>query len=343
MAADRELIAIEEVAAQWMVERDRGFLDGRETEFARWLAADPRHRAAFNALAETWNLLGEMRPLADDADRSEAATSRRGRVWLASALAAAAALAVASLGWWRTAGDTRAGMTSPFAVASATEIGMQRTVALPDGSVIHLNTDSAVDVHYTAAERRVALVRGEAHFTVARNTERPFIVSVAGVDVRVVGTVFNVRLRPESVDVLVTEGKVRVAPTLVIAADPPSSGPPRSESDLTAGQKMSIGLRNAEAPETTRAELSTAEIKQALAWQSRRLDFDATPLRDIVAEINRYNRHKLVIADARLEDRRFGGSFPAGDYATIVRMLEANFGVVAERRGEETRLRLKSP
>ena len=84
------------------------------------------------------------------------------------------------------------------------------------------------------------------------------------------------------------------------------------------------------------------EVKQALAWQSRRLDFDATPLEEIVAEMNRYNRHKLVIADSRLTTRQFGGSFPAGDYETIVRMLETNFGVVAERKGGETWLRLKA-
>jgi ferric-dicitrate binding protein FerR (iron transport regulator) len=57
--------------------------------------------------------------------------------------------------------------------------------------------------------------------------------------------------------------------------------------------------------------------------------------------MNRYNRHKLVIADPRLNTQRFGGSFPAGDCEPIVRMLEANFGVVAERGTDETRLRLK--
>ena len=74
----------------------------------------------------------------------------------------------------------------------------------------------------------------------------------------------------------------------------------------------------------------------------RRLDVDAAPLEEIVAEMNRYNRHKLVIADPRLTQRRFGGSFPAGDQDTIVRMLEANFGIAAERKAGETWLRLKT-
>jgi transmembrane sensor len=89
--------------------------------------------------------------------------------------------------------------------------------------------------------------------------------------------------------------------------------------------------------------VSTQEIKQVLAWQTRRLDFDATPLAEMVAEFNRYNRHKLVVADPRLNAQRFGGSFPAGDAETFVRMLETNFNVVAERRGEETWLRSKIP
>jgi transmembrane sensor len=190
----------------------------------------------------------------------------------------------------------------------------------------------------------VSLTRGEAHFTVAKNRERPFIVSAAGVDVRVVGTVFNVRLRSEAVDVLVTEGKVRVGSTADIserAAVLPSA---TLHSELGAGQKLSIGRPSQAAPlPTSPVELSAAEIKQTLAWQTRRLDFDSAPLSDIVAEINRYNWHQLVIADPRLNAQRFGGSFPAGDHETFVRMLEANFGVVAERAEGETRLRSKAP
>jgi transmembrane sensor len=179
---------------------------------------------------------------------------------------------------------------------------------------------------------------------VAKNRERPFIVSVGGVDVRVVGTVFNVRLRNETIDVIVTEGIVRVGTTDFAAAvgrNPVTDEPAHSE--VTAGQKLSIGLQAPAVSQARREELSVIEIKQTLAWQARRLDFDATPLEEIVAEMNRYNAHKLVIADPRLTARRFGGSFPAGDYVTIVRMLETNFGVEAERKDGETWLRLKTP
>ena len=341
MSADRELTAIEEQAADWMVERDRGLSRERERELARWLAVDARHAAVFNALAETWSLIGEARPHVLAADDRPAAPDRRRAGWFPVTIAAAAAIAVACLGAWRFAEVRKGEAESAFAIASTTEIGALRTVALPDGSVIQLNTDSAVDVRYTPEERRVALSRGEAHFTVAKNPGRPFIVSVAGVDVRVVGTIFNVRLRAEAVDVLVTEGKVRVD-SPVVAIAPPSASAEEQHPELVAGQKLSIGLQAPAAPVVKRAELSTVEIKQALAWQARRLDFDSAPLEEIVAEMNRYNRHKLVIEDPRLNTQRFGGSFPAGDCETVVRMLEANFGVVADRGMKETRLRLKT-
>ena len=342
MSTETELIAIEETAAAWMVERDRGLSGERERELSRWLEADARQAAVFRALVETWTLLGEAQPIAVDFRESVSAWPRRRRRWVPVTLAAAA-MAVACLGAWRFVEAARAGTAGPFAIASATEIGVLRKIPLPDGSVIQLNTDSSVDVRFTAEERRVALIRGEAHFSVTKNRERPFIVSVGGVDVRVVGTVFNVRLRNETVDVLVTEGTVRVGESDVVAASGTkvaAAGPTHSE--VTAGQKLSIDLQAPTVSRATREELSVMEVKQALAWQSRRLDFDATPLEEIVAEMNRYNRHKLVIADSRLTTRQFGGSFPAGDYETIVRMLETNFGVVAERKGGETWLRLKA-
>jgi len=340
MSAEREFTAIEEMAADWMIERDRGLSPTRERELTQWLQADPRHVTAFNALAETWALLGGVSsaaPVLNGPGRDR----RIFRRWLPAALAAAAVVTVAFFGIGRKAYPEARDPSAPFAMTATTEVGVLRNVELPDGSVIQLNTDSAIDVRFGPDERRVTLSRGEVHFTVARNAARPFIVSVAGVDVRVIGTVFNVRLRAERVDVLVTEGKVRVDAATPVAA--PVAGPnARVHSELTAGQKLSIELSNAVPASPARAELSQSEIKQVLAWQARRLEFDATPLTDIVAEINRYNRHKLVIAEPRLESQRFGGSFPAGDHETFVRMLETSFGVIAERTADETRLRLKS-
>ena len=325
--------AIEQQAAEWFVLRDAGCTARQQEEFERWLQADGRHAQIYAEFDETWSRLGELRAVATDAPVAAGAQPRRrGKlIWLSGALAAAAAVVVAYLAWW----PSPAPATAPFSVVASTDVGRMRRLSLPDGSVVRLNTDSAVAVQFTATERRVRLVRGEAHFQVAKNPAWTFVVSAGRVAVRAVGTAFDVRMRPEAVEVLVTEGKVRVdddARGKSLLASPSAGGPPL----LVAGQRAYIALGTA----AVAVAVTPAEIGQALAWQKQRLEFVATPLADIVAEFNRYNRHKLVITDPRLATRRFGGTFSVGDYAELVRLLEEDFGVVADRGENETRLRL---
>ncbi len=100
----------------------------------------------------------------------------------------------------------------------ATTADSYQRVTLADGSVAELNASSEIKVNYTPADRRVQLVRGEAHFTVAKNKERPFWVQAGTVKVRAVGTAFDVRITEREIDVLVTEGKVTLAKNNPIGA-----------------------------------------------------------------------------------------------------------------------------
>ena len=320
-------------------------MPGEQTKLARWLQADARHARAFAALEQTWNSLDRLKELDPlvrrrlEADLPAAEIRRRRPAVLIFqvALAAAAALAFAYVGWWKPA---RAAM--PFALAAVTEIGGQRKLNLPDGSSVDLNTATAVEVAFTATERRVRLRHGEAQFSVAKNRVRPFVVEVGGVDIRAVGTAFNVRLRPEAVEVIVTEGQVRVADMLK-GTSLLVTHAAAEESLLKAGERVLIAVATNVPLPAAAVPATPPEIKRALAWQERRLFFDDTPLVEVVAEFNRYNRQKLVIADARLNARQFGGTFTVNNQEAFVRVLESRFGVVAERTGEETRLHLAEP
>jgi transmembrane sensor len=77
-----------------------------------------------------------------------------------------------------------------------------------------------------------------------------------------------------------------------------------------------------------------AEMARALAWQDQRIDVVAVPLAELVTEFNRYNSQKLVVADAALGERRFGGSFRVDAPETFARLLETRFGLRVERRGQ---------
>ena len=155
MSSDPQWHAIEERAAQWLIERDRGLTAVREREMKSWLIADSRHAAVFDALDATWELMGEVERVTG---KPAETADRRRIIWLPVSLAAAAALAIAWIGW-DSARDQSSEANSPFELTAATEVGAQRQLDLPDGSIVHLNTDSAVEVRYEAKERRVRLVR----------------------------------------------------------------------------------------------------------------------------------------------------------------------------------------
>jgi len=333
---------LEEAALRWFTCCQQGLSPEQEADFEAWLCADPRHAELFNELDGTWALLSRVSSPA--ATTSLPAVPRRRRLLRlgVSLLAAAAVVTIVYVSWWRPA---------HYAGETITEVGAQHTLRLPDGSLVSLNTDSAIAAAFTPSERRVRLERGEAHFAVAKNQTRPFVVEAGGVAVRAVGTAFNVRLVDKAVEVLVTEGRVRVddavsghsllvRPTGPDGAPMPGVGQPVLASGqkvivaLTASIKVESGL-----VETAAIAVSSGEIQRELAWREHRLDFELATLGEIAAEFNRYNRHKLVVGDQALAQQRFGGSFKPDDQAGFVRMLKENYGVAVEETEAATVLR----
>lgn len=330
---------IEAEAAVWLSLRDRGMTETETTRFVHWFQEDRRHAEVFESLDRTWSQFSVLTPARKiplaDMDPDLLAPRTRPPVdrfaWKAVA-GLAAALVLVFIG------------VAKFGTGSAIEttVGGFQRLDLPDGSVMQMNTDTVVRIRYNAAERRVLLSRGEAHFIVTKDPVRPFIVAARGVAVRAVGTAFNVRLRDDSVDVLVTEGRVQVLDdkrggSLLGAG---TAGEP---SLLVAGERALIpDARTVGAPAAVRvSEASSVEIDHALAWQERRLEFESVTLAEVVAEFNRYNRHKLVIEDPRLAARLFGGTFRADGYDALVGLLENNFDVVAVREADRTLLRAR--
>lgn len=337
-----EADAIEAAAAVWISRRDGGMSEAETAAFITWLQQDSRHAEMFAELDATWksfNRLKVARPAAAAAPNAELLAPRRRRshrgLWVAAVMTAAAAVVFLALAWPRV--PAPAGLRQNLVTA----IGVFQRTELPDGSVVQVNTDSEVDVLYTATERRVRLVRGEAHFTVAKNPERPFVVSAGQVSVRAVGTAFNVRMRSAAVEVLVTEGKVQVndnvqgGSLLMPAAD-------TEIPLLVAGERALIPTQAVTGRAAAAVQpVAAVEVARALAWQERRLEFYDVPLREVVAEFNRYNTHQIVIEDSRLLEQRFTSTFRPDGWPEFVRLLETSYRVAAERGEDRTVLRLR--
>lgn len=205
-----------------------------------------------------------------------------------------------------------------------TEVGEQRNVLLPDGSVIYVNTNSELAVWLSLRERRVALRRGEARFTVAKDARRPFIVATPQTTVRAIGTVFNVRIIPQGTSVAVLEGQVAVGPTRKVT--------------LNADQRMMV---------TTQGKMLSAtgpSVGSAQAWPAHRLMFPATGLAEAVEEFNRYYPRQMRVPDPQLRNIEITGVFDTYGKESFLQYLNRYHGVAMEiaPNGEEILVRKAS-
>lgn len=320
-----DLRAIERAAADWLARRDRGLSAAEQDDYLQWLREDPRHAAAtarheatvrrLQRLAQ-WQPAGSSEPNADLFARPAAGRWR----WVA-ALGAAAALLVGGVAVWRGGRD---GAPPPVA---GSLLRHNQKIAFEDGSVAELRDGSRIEQAYSRAERRVRLLGGEVHFTVAKDAGRPFIVEAGGVAVRAVGTAFNVRLDGTSVDVLVTEGRVQVASPAAVAQVAETGAL------VSAQERTVVSLDAPAAPEVV--PVSHEQISEVLAWQAPRFQFFETPLGEAVAEFNRHNAHQLVLGDPKLAARRIGGTFRTDNVEGFVTLLRLTLGLRAEVRGEQ--------
>lgn len=328
MSADEQSMTekIREIAASWTVRRDRGLSAAESVEFELWLAADKRHAAAMKRTANAWARLDRIPE--DTAAPVIAAGTRRRSFWRNVAIAGslAAAATIAFLVW---AGHRSSTATAAQRANVATAADGPRQVTLSDGSVVELNRGSEIAERFTATERRVALVRGEAHFSVAKGQPRPFIVRAGHVDVRAMGTAFDVQLASAAVEVLVTEGVVK----LNLSADGTARRVPAAESipSLNPGQRAVVALTPA-SPEIAVVVTSVTqeEISRALAWQEPLLRLGGATLADVAANFEQRTGRRVVLADPTLGQLRLGGRFRADDVEGFANVLAATLDIEVE-------------
>lgn len=270
---------------------------------------------------------------------------RRFRVLLAST---ACTLLLGAGVTWSALRETSPASPIPAEIAGATILRPEQRV-LPDGSLVDLNAGAEIEVLFAASLRRIVLRKGEAHFQVTKDAQRPFVVTAGAVEVRAVGTAFAVELGAGAVDVLVTEGRVAVASGAsaddgprTSSAEPPAPPPLAS---LEVGGRVVVESQPAtKGPAALRvSELSPADMQARLAWRVPRLKFAATPLPQVVAMFNEHaaasRSPRLVLAPSVPADLRVSGMLRADDIDSLLRLLAGEFGIAAEMRPDEIVLR----
>ncbi|WP_149195545.1 FecR family protein [Luteimonas suaedae] len=322
MSAGNDSADIDGIAAGWAVRASEGALGERDRgELEAWLARDPRHRGAFVRAQAIWRDLDRIAAMAKGGGEEPIAPQRRVRMRV-FAVAASLLLAVLAggIGYEHYSGRHAAG------------VGQIVRLALDDGSVVVLNTDSVIRVRYGDAQRRIHLQRGEATFQVVSDPARPFVVEAGDVAARAVGTEFAVRRLGDAVAVTVLEGVVEVE-------RPDSRGLERPR--RAARNEQVVAARALPMIENA---LTAEEVSRRHSWREGYLTFDGEPLEAAIAEMNRYAQVPIRIADPDLAAEHFVGVFRIGDTRAFARSAAATFDArVVEEPGAIVLTRASTP
>ncbi|ULQ47670.1 FecR domain-containing protein [Flagellatimonas centrodinii] len=334
-------------AAAWFARLRADDVSGADRAgFEAWLNADVEHRRAYSKLERLWSQAGSF---AEDPRLAEAVRKTRAAVAPSPVVAAAPARRRRSARWLAVAASlavvaVAAWWAQPWLMGNrtvTTAVGEQRSLVLADGSRVTVNTDSRLRIGYNERRRTVTLERGQAYFEVAKE-HRPFeVVTRSGV-VRALGTAFDVFSGRERFVVTVVEGSVVVSDAdteATHAADDTLAGTPAKPA---GGQVLRARERLARATDTAIAaaaarpdaaatvapvQIEAAPIERDMAWLRGKLIFDNEPLAAAVAEINRYTRKPIRIADPALASLRMSGVFRVGEVGDFVNAVSGYFSL----------------
>lgn len=329
---------LREVALDWFVRRGNpAFSAQEEALFQTWLKSDSVHQEAFELCERHSREIDQIPPelrqllqanLAYDTALEAASMRGAGRISASTVTAlpiksgrrkalvfgSYASLAIAScwLGWhqWQT--------QPRYSQRFETQRGEQSEVALPDGTVLQLDTLTRLEVTYYHQRRELRLIDGQVLLAVQKDADRPFQVQSGPLLVTVVGTRFSVRYTPQQagadgVDVAVSEGRVKVE----------AIGEHRQTSVvyLNAGDQISSNAQG------TLAAISQINPEQVGAWQQYRLRFIERRLDQVLAELSRYRDLALVIRDPVVAALQVTGVFDPRDLSTFQRVLPRSLPV----------------
>lgn len=313
---NRNSLEIKAAAAAWVERRaNTVWCEADQRELDAWLAASPAHLVAYLRADDIWKRADRLRALNRPTGmKPEAAALPSKPIFLRIA----AAFALTAL-----AGTAAAiYIATPKQQTYSTTIGGRETLALDDGSRIELNTNTSIRVAFSGGQRNIWLDRGEAYFNIVHDAAHPFVVTLGDRRVIDLGTRFRIRRDSDRIEVALLEGKARFDAEI-------HSAQPR-QTTLTPGDVVT-----ATANSISLAKHPLRNLEIDLSWRNGMLVFEHATLGDVVNQYNRYNRTKLVIADAAVAQLTISGTLPATDIGAFTRVATKLFKLHIEQHEGE--------
>lgn len=302
-----------EQAAEWYAELRCGEVGpAQQAAWHQWIEADPTHRVAWEAVQSISLRFDPLQRLPDRRRAADDLLLAHQRVRRRAVLRSFGLLAGIGAFWssWRLTPLPTWGASLIADYRSG--IGELRSVQLPDGSRIWLNTTTAFDIDFSGSHRRVRLLLGEILIDTAHDAERPFIVSTAQGRFRALGTEFSVRLRDQQTELSVFAGAVEV------------SRAESSESRIVqAGRRQTVTVDPL--PPATPADLARQ------AWSRGMLLAQDIPLGQVLDELSRYWFGHIAIDPAVAQLNVFG-NLPLRDVDGALSILASSLPIEVDRR-----------
>lgn len=319
---------IELAAHEWLVMLSEAPSAAQRKAFAAWCQEDPQHQLAYERAESVWRKVDALeyevlaKPHWGPGFRERAAlvlprTGWRGPVIAAVAMTIALAVTFVLLPPLTNQPDV------PVELAINTEPAKVGRYELPDGSQLVLGAASSAEVSYSAKQRRLALLAGEAFVTVTPSADRPFLVVAGGITARATGTAYEVRERHDGFQVAVSEGHVSVY----------RSSDGMDVRRLNPGERVLAMQKGRGLVRLGRIE--ALPVEQVGAWQDHQLVYQAASLFDVVSDVNRYSSVPIEIADPSLEALRISATFEGTNPGFVLEALTEAFPVAVDRSDPE--------
>ena len=348
MFKQRSKIILQDEAAAWIARLSSDQLTSEDRHrFSCWLNASPEHKLAFDQMSALWGSLDSVCSLPSAKDMLESANNQAPNVcvpeikhteklihkfWTKGKGAIAASfLLVAVLAVIIPLSSPSPEVPSHQVQAAvevlrySTLVGERREIALNDGSVIELNTNSVVEVHFDAKKREISLLQGEVYFDVAKDRARPFIVNTGNGEVMAIGTAFNINRYDDKTIVTVTEGTVAVRNA---QQDESLSKP----SYVAPNQKVVIN-------ESGLGRILAIPRGENIEWMSNTVVFNEMPLPVALAEVGRYLPFDIHLTDPSLSQIKVSGTFSLGSPQATLEAIVATFNLSKTEMGSGIELR----
>lgn len=305
---------VEKHAADWLARKTEFGDWSREDQRAldAWLKESPVHLLAYARLEEAWKSADRLSALRASSAAKAPAPPKLPYLRIAAVLAVLSVAGIFAINLRQPVPQERTFMTP---------IGGRQVLTLSDGSRMELNTDTVLRVLLANDRRTIWLDKGEAYFQVKHDAARPFVIYANGRRITDLGTKFLVRNDSGKLEVALLEGSVRLDA---------ATSEPQAMTVLTSGDDA-IAAGNTTS--VTREPLRNVLAK--LGWQRGVIVFDHTTLADAAAELNRYNRTKIVIADAAAGAITIDGTFPTNGVAAFAQAARDTFKLHAEESNGE--------